>query len=360
MRITVALDGRAYDVVIRAGALEHVAALAGAERGSRVAIVGDKRLARRVASVAAQFRRRGHPVVTLLLAANEALKSLRALEPLYGKLLSEQLDRRSTIVGVGGGTIGDAIGFLAATYMRGVRFISVPSTLLADVDSAIGGKTGVNHALGKNLIGVFAQPDLVLVDPSLLRSLDRRDRISGLGEMVKYGLIGDAKLYATLQRRWADVVELREPLCSRTIARCVELKAEVVAADERERTGLRAQLNFGHTIAHALENVAGYGRLRHGEAVIVGMRAATAISELRGHLRKDTARQVDEFLASLPVPQSWRRYAAREIAAATKHDKKRAAKGIRFVLLDRIGHTVGDDGVTRAELIAALKRTGFA
>lgn len=354
------LDGRPYDVVVRAGALERVAVLAGAQRGSRVAIVGDKRLARTAASIAAQFRRRKHDVTTLLLPANERLKSLQALEPLYGKLLSAQLDRRSTIVGLGGGTIGDAIGFLAATYMRGIRFVSVPSTLLAGVDSAIGGKSGVNHALGKNLIGVFAQPSLVVVDPLLMRSLDRRDRISGLGEIVKYGLIGDAQLYHTLRRRWADLVELREPLCSRVIARCVEMKAQIVAADERERTGLRAQLNFGHTVAHALENVAGYGTLRHGEAVIVGMRAATALSSVRGHLDADTAHEIDAFLASLPVPSSWRGYAARDVAEATKHDKKRGAKGIRFVLLDRIGHTVSDDGITQAELTATLRSMGFA
>ncbi|MGH7660742.1 MAG: 3-dehydroquinate synthase [Vulcanimicrobiaceae bacterium] len=360
MKVTVPLDGRQYDVVVQSGALERVARLAATEKSAKVAIVGDARLAPVLKRLARCFEQRGNATTVVPVAANENLKSLRTVEPLYGKLLRAGLDRRSTIVGVGGGTIGDAIGFLAATFLRGVRFVSVPTTLLADVDSAIGGKTGLNHEFGKNLIGVFAQPNLVVVDPSLLRSLDRRDRVSGLGEIVKYGLIADARLYRTVQTSWRELLALREPLLSRTIARCVAIKARVVAADEREQTGLRAQLNFGHTVAHALENVAGYGLLRHGEAVIVGMRAAVSLSELRGHLSERVAGAIDMFLRGLPVPDEWKRYSARRIAAATRHDKKRGARGVKFVLLDRIGHTLGDDGVGGDELMTVLRAVGFA
>jgi 3-dehydroquinate synthase len=360
MKVTVPLDGRRYDVVVQTGAFDRVPRLTAAEKGSRIAIVGDERLSSALERLARSFEKRGNAATIVPVAANERLKSLRAVEPLYGRLLRAGLDRRSTIVGVGGGTIGDAIGFVAATYLRGVRFISVPTTLLAGVDSAIGGKTGLNHRLGKNLIGVFAQPNLVVVDPALLRSLDRRDRISGLGEIVKYGLIADARLYRTVQQSWRDLVALKEPLTSRLIARCVAIKARVVTADEREQTGLRAQLNFGHTVAHALENVSGYGTLRHGEAVIVGMRAAVALSEVRGYLPRRTAGAIDAFLRALPVPGDWRRYSARSIANATKHDKKRGARGLRFVLLDRVGHTVGDDGVANDELLAVLRAVGFS
>lgn len=360
MKVTIPLDGRRYDVVVQRGALDRVARLAPTEKNAKVAIVGDARLSAVLKRLARSFERRGNATTVVAVAANENLKSLRTVEPLYGKLLRAGLDRRSTIVGVGGGTIGDAIGFVAATYLRGVRFVSVPTTLLADVDSAIGGKTGLNHEFGKNLIGVFAQPNLVVVDPSLLRSLDRRDRVSGLGEIVKYGLIADARLYRTLQTSWRNLLALREPMTSRTIARCVAIKAKVVAADEREQTGLRAQLNFGHTVAHALENVAGYGMLRHGEAVIVGMRAAVALSQLRCHLSERVAGAIDAFLRALPVPDDWRRYSARRIADATRHDKKRGARGVRFILLDRIGHTVGDDGVDRDELVTVLRAVGFA
>jgi 3-dehydroquinate synthase len=360
MTVTVPLDGRPYEVVVARGAVRRLARLTAAAPRTHVAVVGDRRLAPTLQRVACAFAARRHPTTVIPVAARERLKSLRAIEPLYGRLLRAGLDRRSTIVGVGGGTIGDAVGFVAATYLRGVRFVSVPTTLVAGVDSAIGGKTGLNHALGKNLIGLFAQPDLVVVDPSLLRSLGRRDRVSGLGEILKYGLIADPRLYRTLTASWRKLIALDEPLTSRVIARCVAIKARVVAADERERTGLREQLNFGHTVAHALENVAGYGSLRHGEAVIVGMRAALALSVLRGHLRAETAGRVDAFLRALPVPDRWRRYPAARIAAATRHDKKRGAKGIRFVLLDRIGHTVRDDSVTHSELLHALRAVGFA
>jgi len=359
VKVRVPLDGRAYDVVIRSGALRDLPRLASAPRGTRVAVIGDRRLMGSLRRLARDFTARGHPTTTIAVAAEERLKSLREIEPLYGKLLRAGLDRHATIVGLGGGTIGDAVGFLAATYLRGVRFVSVPSTLLADVDSAIGGKTALNHALGKNLIGLFAQPDLVVVDPALLRGLDRRDRISGLGEIVKYALIADPALYRLLERNWRRLVALEEPLCTRTIGRCVAIKAAIVAADERERTGLRAQLNFGHTVAHALENVAGYGLLRHGEAVIVGMRAAVALSTARGHLAPGLAQRLETYLASLPVPDHWQRYSANRIVAATRHDKKRGAHGVRFVLLDRIGHTVGDDGVSPEMLRAVLRRVGF-
>jgi 3-dehydroquinate synthase len=360
LKVRVNLPGRQYDVVIRDAAIRDIARLSGAPHGTHVAVVGDQRLDRTLRSIARSFETRGHPTTTIAVRATENLKSLRSIEPLYGKLLRAGLDRRSTIVGVGGGTIGDAIGFVAATYLRGVRFVSVPSTLLADVDSAIGGKTAVNHALGKNLVGVFAQPDAVVVDPSLLRSLDRRDRISGLGEIVKYGLIADARLYRTLRSKWRHIVSLEEPLVSRTIARCVAIKARVVAADERERTGLREMLNFGHTVAHALENVAGYGTLRHGEAVIVGMRAAVALSARRNHLRANAAREIDAFLAALPVSPVWKKISSRRIIAATRHDKKRGAKGVRFVLLSQIGRTVSDDGVTPETLRGVLREIGFA
>ena len=360
MKVTVPLKGRPYHVVIRDGALRDLARLTGATRGTRVAVVGDRRLTKTLSQLTRAFEAYGNPATTIAVPAEERLKSLRSVEPLYGKLLRAGLDRRSTIVGVGGGTIGDAIGFVAATYLRGVRFISVPTTLLAAVDSSIGGKTGLNHALGKNLIGVVAQPDLVVIDPRILRGLDRRDRISGLGEIVKTGLIADARLYRTLVTSWKDVVALNEPLTTRVIARCVAIKAHVVASDERERTGIREQLNFGHTVAHALENVAGYGTLRHGEAVIVGMRAAVALSALRGHLRDADARAIQHLLQAIPVPATWQRYSARSIAAAAKHDKKRGARGVRFVLLTKVGRTIMDDGVSQDELLGVLRSIGFS
>ena len=303
MKIRVPLEGRPYDVHVGSAYRRRVVRLSQTPRGASVAIIGDRRLPRALELLTQDFEEGGYRTITIGVGANEALKSLKAIEPLYGRLLRAGLDRRSTIVGLGGGTIGDAIGFLAATYLRGVRFVSVPTTLLADVDSAIGGKTGLNHPLGKNLIGAFSQPDTVVVDTTYLSTLDRRDRISGLGEIIKYGLIADAALYRSVERNWHQIVALREPLLTKTIGRCIAIKARVVAADERERTGIREQLNFGHTVGHALEQVAGYGRFRHGEAVIVGMRAAVALSRIRGRLAPSSAERIERFLATLPVPE---------------------------------------------------------
>ncbi|MBV8355714.1 MAG: 3-dehydroquinate synthase [Candidatus Eremiobacteraeota bacterium] len=349
----------ALRVHVGSGLIGHVADLASLEPKTKVAIVGDRRLGKHLNRLKRDFERAGALATLLPVRADERLKSLDALTPLYGKLLEAQLDRRSIVVGAGGGTIGDAIGFLAATYLRGVRFISIPTTLVADIDSSIGGKTGVNHPLGKNLIGVVAQPSFVVIDPALLATLDRRDRISGLGEIVKTGLIADAALYEDLTTNWRALMKLKEPFTTDVIARCVAFKIKIVAGDETDRSGLREQLNFGHTVGHALERVLGYGKLRHGEAVIVGMRAAVALSARRGLLPEETARAVDTYLATLPVPSFWKKIRAQKIVDAAQHDKKRTAQGLRFVLLDRIGHTVPADAVTAKELLPVLRSVGF-
>lgn len=359
MKVPVDLGVRSYDVEIASGLLQRVADWLGASPGRPVAIVGDARLAGTVAGLAAQAAGAGHPVTAIDVEASETLKSLAAVEPIYGRLLEAGLDRHGTIVGVGGGTIGDAIGFVAATYLRGIRFINVPTTLLAAVDSAVGGKTGLNHALGKNLIGTIAQPAKVIVDPDIFASLDARDRISGLGEIAKYALIADPLLYLELRGRWREIAELRD--IERIIARCVEIKARYVSADETDRAGVREHLNFGHTVAHALERELGYGAIRHGEAVIVGMRAAVELSRVRGHLADALADDIDAHLRALPVPAPWTALTAERIAEATLHDKKRTPGGsLRFVLIAAIGRALGDDEVSGEQLTAALRRTGFA
>ncbi len=357
-RVVHVATARPYDVTIGATAADTLPERVRPQPGGRVVVVTDERVAALAARVARAYDGAGFATTVLPVPADEALKSLASLGALYDRFAAAQLDRRGLVAGVGGGTIGDAVGFAAATFQRGVRYVGVPTTLLAAVDAAVGGKTGINLTAGKNLVGTVTQPAHVAIAPHALRSLEPRDVLSGYGEMLKYGLALDAGLYRAL--RASEAALLADPASALdAIARCVELKAEIVARDEQDVTGVRAVLNFGHTVGHALEQVAGYGTLRHGEAVIVGMRAALALSVARGLLAEAARAEVDAHLAELPVPPAWRELGAGAVAAATKGDKKRHAGGTRFVLLDAVGSARLDDGVGEPELHAALAGLGL-
>jgi shikimate kinase / 3-dehydroquinate synthase len=349
---------RPYDVAIGASVMETLPQRIAPLSGGRAVIVVDHAIEALGTRVARAYHDAGVHATLFAVPADESLKSLASLGELYAHFVDSQLDRRGVVVGIGGGTIGDAVGFAAATYQRGVPFVAIPTTLLSAVDAAIGGKTAINLAAGKNLVGTVTQPALVAIAPHTLRSLPRRDVVSGYGEMLKYGLALDAELYRAL--RAGEEALLDDPATALdAIARCVELKAEVVARDEEDRTGIRAVLNFGHTVAHALEKVAGYGALRHGEAVIVGMRAALALSVRRGLLGAHAAAEPDAHLAALPVPNEWRSLDVEAVVAATRGDKKRHAGGTQYVLLDAIGHSRLDDGVQLDDVRAVLAEIGL-
>jgi 3-dehydroquinate synthase len=347
-----------YDVAIGHNVIDELPDRVAPAAGGRVVIITDEQVAALADRAANAYGAAGFPVTTVRVAANEDLKSLASLAALYERFVAVGLDRRGIVVGVGGGTIGDAVGFAAATYQRGVPFVAVPTTLLCAVDAAIGGKTAVNLAAGKNLVGTVTQPAHVAIAPYALRSLPPRDVVSGYGEMIKYGLALDAALYRTL--RAGERAVLDDPANALDgIERCVAIKAEIVARDEEDRTGIRAILNFGHTVGHAIEKVAGYGTLRHGEAVIVGMRAALRLSTARGTLDRAVRDEADAHLASLPVPSDWQRLPADAVAAATRNDKKQHARGTQFVLLEAIGRARLDDGVGPQELHGALADIGL-
>jgi shikimate kinase / 3-dehydroquinate synthase len=357
-RIVHVATPKPYDVAIGACVLEDLPLRARPLEGGRVVLVFDSSLAALAEQVAESYEEACFAVIRIAVEADEKLKSLEAIGELYAKFVDAQVDRRGLVIGVGGGTIGDAVGFAAATFQRGVPYAAVPTTLLSAVDAAIGGKTALNLPSGKNLIGTVTQPAHVAIAPQALRSLPRRDVVSGYGEMLKYGLALDAALYRAL--REGEAALLDDPATALdAIARCVELKAEIVARDEDDRSGTRAVLNFGHTVAHAVEQVAGYGTLRHGEAVIVGMRAALALSVACGNLDEAICADADAHLAALPVPPAWRVLDADAIVAATRGDKKRHAGGTRFVLLDAIGSARLDDGVRAADIRAALATIGM-
>ena len=291
------------------------------------------------------LRRRGLTVSRAVVPAGESSKSLERLAGLYETAVAAGLDRSSLVVALGGGMVGDLAGFLAATFLRGIGVAQVPTTLLAMVDSSVGGKTAVNLPQGKNLVGAFHQPVEVAADITTLRTLPDREYVSGLAEVVKYGVIWDAAFFELLERNVERLLSRDEDLLEEIVARCCEIKAEVVAVDELE-AGARAILNFGHTLGHALEGVAGYGRWLHGEAVAAGMEYAARLScALRG-FPEEEERRLAELLSSLGLERACR--AARrggesswpDLRQAMSADKKTRRGALRLVLAERLGSVV--------------------
>ena len=294
----------------------------------------------------------------LVLPAGEGTKSVRELARIWDFLATHRLDRGSLLVAVGGGVIGDLVGFAAASYLRGIPFLQVPTTLLAMVDSSVGGKTGINLDAGKNLVGAFHQPAAVYIDTALLATLPPREFAAGMAEVIKYGLLGDAELFSRLEREpltlgSADLAEL--------VRRCCATKARIVEADERETAleGGRALLNLGHTFGHAIEQVTGYGAYLHGEAVAVGLCAAARLSQKLGYIEAPEVARVEAVVAAhaLPVrlrePLPWS-----ELSAAMARDKKVRDGGLRFVVLRALGDSATRAGVDPAMAEAAFREVG--
>jgi len=274
----------------------------------------------------------------------EAKKNTRTVELLCRKLTRAGADRKSLIVAVGGGVVGDVAGFVAASYLRGVASVHVPTTLVAQVDSSIGGKTGVNLPEGKNLVGAFYPPQLVLIDTFLLRTLPDRQFRSGIAEVIKYGVIADAELFAYLEQNMEKLVLQDRDALEYVIPRCVEIKADVVSRDERE-SGLREILNFGHTFGHALESVTKYRRYLHGEAVALGMIAAALLGRELGITGSDDASRVVSLICRVGKMPDWPRVASKILIASMFSDKKTRARKLRFVLSPRIGEAHSSEAV---------------
>ena len=294
----------------------------------------------------------------ILLPDGERFKNLQSVSKIYEALIRANADRGSTIIAVGGGVVGDTAGFAAATFLRGVAVVHVPTTLLAQVDSSIGGKVGVNHALGKNLIGAFHQPALVVIDPALLKTLPRREFRSGLYEMVKYGVISSRDLFDRLNADTKALFAKDGRALVPAIVESCRIKADVVSKDERE-SGLRRILNYGHTVGHALEAVTNYRRFRHGEAIALGMLAAADLAVARGALAERERQALAQLIAKLGPLPSVADLSIPEILGAMRRDKKVVNGRLHFVIAIEIGATMTVDDVAEDELRAVLVRLGL-
>ena len=339
MIVPVNLGPRSYTIVVESGALGTVGErLRELGVGRRAALITDPGIRRlHGAAVVAGLEKAGFVVTVIEVPAGEAAKTLAVAEDCWDRVLAAGLDRSSTILGLGGGAIGDLAGFVAATYMRGTHFVTLPTTVLAQVDASIGGKTALDHPKAKNLIGAFHQPRLVVVDPAVVQSLPEREFRSGLAEIVKHGIVLDLAYFEDVERDAAALVARRLDVLERIIAGSCRLKAAVVERDPEEKSDLRFALNYGHTIGHALEAATGYGRWTHGEAVSLGIVAEARLACRLGLADRATAARQESLLAAVGLPVRAGAVDVDAVFTAITRDKKARDGRVPFVLAPRLG-----------------------
>ena len=353
--LTMNLGDRSYpiyvgeDILPQAGEL-----LKQAGCGEKVGIVTDNKVAGLyLQPVEESLKRAGFKVTRLLLPAGEEHKNLQSVSAIYDQLIRERFERSSSLIALGGGVIGDLTGFAAATFLRGISYVQIPTTLLAQVDSSVGGKTGVNHQEGKNLIGAFYQPRLVLIDMGALRSLPQRELLAGLAEVIKYGIIADPQLFTLLEEKLERLLALDRELLIEAVAASCSIKAKVVKKDERE-SDYRSVLNFGHTVGHALESLTGYGEFLHGEAVAIGIVQAASISVREGFCDGESFERIRRLISLAGLPTEIPAYInPSELVQRMEVDKKSAGGKIKFVLCAGIGKTQFH-WLSPAEIVAKL------
>lgn len=353
----VGLGDRSYDIVIGGGLLGDKAGRLIAKLGGRALVVSNRRVYSLYGGKLAEgLDKAGVKWDKALLPDGEKNKTMKSVGALHDALVDGKYDRDSLVIALGGGVIGDVAGFASATYMRGVRFAQVPTTLLAQVDSSVGGKTGVNHPKGKNLIGSFHQPSLVIADVDTLATLPKKEVLGGVAEIIKYGCIADPKFFGWLEKNMKSLVNLDPDVTARAVGVSCRIKARVVESDERE-TGQRAILNFGHTVGHAVEAVTGYTRYIHGHAVAIGMATAAELSAIKGTLSGKGRDRVTALIRNSGLPVTLPKdIGLGAIIGAMEMDKKAKSGSIRFVLLHGIGDCQIHADVTREEITEALMR----
>jgi len=337
-RIRVALDERSYDIELGAGILGGIGALC-RELGlsGTAAVVSNTTVAPLYYElVRSSLEAAGYRVCLVPLPDGEQYKNSATLNLIYDGLVDASLDRGSFILALGGGVIGDMAGFAAASYLRGIPFVQLPTTLLSQVDSSVGGKTGINHPRGKNLIGAFYQPKGVLIDVATLDTLPEREYLCGLGEIIKYGAVLDGDFFSFLEENSGRLLSRDKDALIQAVSRSCAIKAKVVAEDEREG-GVRAVLNYGHTLGHAVETLTGYKRYLHGEAVAIGMVQAAKISQHYGFCNQGDRDRIEALIKALGLPAELPSFPARDYQEALSHDKKVRDKGLLFICNQGIG-----------------------
>lgn len=348
--ITVKLPQDAYEIAIAPNSLGQLGEqMQQLKIGKKVVVVSNPEIFGHYGQICLQsLEAAGFETSSHLISAGEESKHLQSIQHLYDTALENHLERSSTLVALGGGVIGDMTGFAAATWLRGINFVQVPTSLLAIVDASVGGKTGVNHPRGKNLIGAFYQPKLVAIDPTLLKTLPPREFRAGMAEVIKYGIIWDQDLFTKLEHhpRLDCLENVGEQLLETIITRSCQAKADVVSQDEKE-SGIRAILNYGHTIGHAVESLTNYQQFVHGEAVAIGMVAAGKIAVKMGLWTAEAAQRQDALIAKTGLPTAIpQEISLAEILSSIQSDKKVKAGKVRFILPTAIGQVIISDRVT--------------
>ena len=352
--VIVNLAHMSYVIRIEAGALRGIGNMIAPDKPTAILVVSNTVVSRHYGDVVVDsLRAAGLRADLFCVPSGERFKTLRTTKKIYDALLNARIDRKGAIVALGGGVIGDMAGFAAATYLRGIDFYQVPTTLLSQVDASVGGKVAVDLPQGKNLVGAFHQPKAVLIDPATLRTLPARELRSGLAEMVKHGIIYDRNYLESLNKNASALLAGSEPEMAQAISRSVEIKRDVVVQDERE-AGLRAILNYGHSVGHAIEMLSGYGRYRHGEAIAVGMVAEAMLAERVGIAEPGLGEVIADSLAAMRLPvQISEHPSTSEIVRAIELDKKTLGGVFRFALPTKIG-ACSIVEVTKEALVGAI------
>ncbi len=360
-RIPVKLNLNPYEVVIGGSGLKGIGKelrLAGIKKGIKVLVVSNADVAEPYGDLCLEsLRESGYQPTLLIIEAGEDQKTQASVALIHDAAYAAKLERGSLMIALGGGVVGDMTGFAAATWLRGVAVVQLPTTLLAMVDAAIGGKTGVNHPGGKNLIGAFHQPKLVLIDPSTLNTLPEREFRAGMAEVIKYGVIGDPELFELLENtsELNKPSELEPDLLKKILVRSAAAKSKVVSSDEREG-GLRAILNYGHTFGHVVETLCGYGTWLHGEAVAIGMVAIGELAVIRQSWSRDDANRQKSLIAKAGLPTTWPELNPEAVLKTLQGDKKVRDGKVRFVMPTGIGKVEINNDISKAEIQNCISR----
>jgi 3-dehydroquinate synthase len=356
-KIRVDLAERSYNIFIGTNSLDEIGdKLKLFELSPRIALISNPTVFSLYGErVSDAVKKAGFDLLTVMIPDGEEYKNLDTLKRIYNDLLKFKLDRKSALIALGGGVVGDITGFAASTYMRGIAYIQLPTTLLAQVDSSVGGKTGIDHELGKNMIGAFWQPGLVWIDVETLTTLPQRQLLAGLAEVIKYGVIYDENLFMYLEKEKDKILNLDRDALIYIIKRSCEIKAEVVSKDERE-SGLRAILNYGHTIGHAIETVTKYKRFLHGEAVAIGMHIEARLSMILDLADKDQVSRIKALIDSYGLPSAIPSdLNVSSLFLSMQLDKKAVAGELKFILPEKIGNVKIQKGIPEKSIRESLQ-----